>query len=138
METQPGLAPGRATSSTTGAVAIGNVTITVNASSLAAGANTITAAYSGDTNYAGFSGTVVVTSTAAAPSLTISGTAVAAITAGSSGTSTVSVAPGVRIYRSGQPDLLGSWTNGRHFGPHLFLQSNLGDYLRHGGGNLHA
>ena len=71
-------------------VSLGVATISVNASSLAAGANAITAAYSGDTNYSASSGTVSVT---ANPGLAISGTSIAALQAGSSGTSTVTITP---------------------------------------------
>jgi hypothetical protein len=71
---------------------IATAAIIAAASSLAPGANTITATYAGDTNYAGSSGTVVVTSTAT-PSITITGTAPAAVTVGGSTTSTVTVSP---------------------------------------------
>ena len=78
-------------SSTTGA-ALGTVAITVYAISLMSGANTITATYSGDANYSASSGTVVVTWTAV-PSLAISGSSIAPITAGSSGDSVISLVP---------------------------------------------
>ena len=69
---------------------IATAAISVNASALTAGANTITATYGGDANYAGSSGTVVVTSV---PGLAISGTSIAPIAAGTSATSTVTVTP---------------------------------------------
>ncbi len=72
------------------AASLGTVSISVNASSLAAGANTITAAYTGDTNYSPSSGAVSVTSE---PGLAISGTSIATLEAGSSGTSTVTITP---------------------------------------------
>jgi len=70
-----------------------NVTITANATSLAAGANTITATYSGDTNYTASSNTVVVTSTPAAPSFALTNTAATVSSPGQTGTSTVTVTP---------------------------------------------
>jgi trimeric autotransporter adhesin len=66
------------------------VAISVKASALTAGANTITATYSGDTNYAGSTGTVAVNSVAG---LAIAGSSIATITAGGSGTSTITVTP---------------------------------------------
>ncbi len=69
---------------------LASVAITAMASSLAAGANTVTATYSGDANYTGSTGTVVVNVVAG---LTIAGTNIASITAGASGTSTVTVTP---------------------------------------------
>ena len=69
---------------------LASVAISAMSSSLAAGANTITATYSGDANYTGSTGTVVVSVVAG---LSISGTTIAQITAGASGTSTVTVTP---------------------------------------------
>ncbi len=69
---------------------LGTVSIMVNGSSLALGANTITATYSGDANYAGSSGTVTVTAT---PGFGVSATTIPALQAGSSGTSTVTITP---------------------------------------------
>jgi hypothetical protein len=69
---------------------LATVAISVNATALTAGANTITATYGGDANYAGSTGTVVVTSV---PGLAISGTNISTIAAGASGTSTVTVTP---------------------------------------------
>jgi hypothetical protein len=69
---------------------LATIAIIVPASSLAAGANTITAAYSGDGNYAASSGTVAVSSSAG---FVISGTSIATLQAGSSGTSTVTITP---------------------------------------------
>ncbi len=72
---------------------LATATITVNASSLASGANTITATYSGDSNYAGSSGTVVVTSTPVASSFALTNTAATVSSPGQSGTSTITVTP---------------------------------------------
>ena len=69
---------------------LATIAISVPASSLAAGANTITAAYSGDGNYSASSGTVSVSSN---PGFVISGTSIATLQAGSSGTSTVTITP---------------------------------------------
>lgn len=69
---------------------LATVIISVPASSLAAGADVITASYSGDANYSASSGTVSVTST---PGFVISGTSIATFQAGSSGTSTVTITP---------------------------------------------
>jgi hypothetical protein len=69
---------------------LASVAISAMASSLATGANTITATYSGDANYTGSTGTVVVSVVAG---LSISGTNISTIAAGASGTSTVTITP---------------------------------------------
>jgi hypothetical protein len=69
---------------------LASVAISAMSSSLATGANTITATYSGDANYTGSTGTVVVSVVAG---LTIAGTNPATIAAGASGTSTVTITP---------------------------------------------
>ncbi len=74
---------------------VASISIDLNASSLAAGANTISASYSGDTNYSASTGTVVVNAVVvpASIALTPMPTAVTISSPGQSGTSTVSVTP---------------------------------------------
>ena len=78
------------------ALAGGTASMTVPANTLAIGANTVTASYSGDANYAANSGNVSITVTAAVtPTFTVAGSALT-ITAGATtgNTSVVTVAPG--------------------------------------------
>ncbi len=60
---------------------------------LASGVNTITATYSGDTNYAGSSGTVSVTYAPAPASFTLTSTTASVSSPGQSGSSTITIAP---------------------------------------------
>jgi len=75
------------------ALASGSATVSIPAGSLAAGTDTISAAYTGDSNYATGSGTTSVIVSAPA-GLTVSGTAVAIAPGATTGnTSTISVTP---------------------------------------------
>ncbi|HTX77155.1 MAG TPA: FG-GAP-like repeat-containing protein, partial [Terracidiphilus sp.] len=70
----------------------GSATIDIPAGSLAVGANTLTAKYSGDNNYDANSGTASVTVTS--PSFTVSGSAVTVVRGATTGnTSTITVTP---------------------------------------------
>ncbi len=73
----------------------GTATITIPANSLAVGTDTLTAAYSGDANYAPATGTGTLTVTAVAPpppaTFTLAATSPPAIAAGGSATSTVTI-----------------------------------------------
>jgi subtilase family serine protease len=68
----------------------GSYAFTIPANSLSAGTDTLTVTYSGDANYASATGTATVTVTG--PTFTLSATNVT-VAAGSSGTSTITVAP---------------------------------------------
>jgi len=70
-------------------LASGAYTFAVPANSLSAGTDTLTVAYSGDTNYANASGTTQVTVTAASGTFTLTATTPASVAAGSSTSSTV-------------------------------------------------
>jgi hypothetical protein len=75
-------------------LASGAATITIPAKSLAAGSNTMTATYSGDTVYGSATGTAAFTVSTTAPGFTISGTAVSLSPgASTANTSTISVNP---------------------------------------------
>ena len=87
------LAGGGYTSSA-GTLASGAFTFSVPANSLAAGTDTLTVTYSGDSTYATSTGTATVTVTAATSAtgtFAISATAPTAVTAGSSASSTITV-----------------------------------------------
>jgi len=73
----------------------GSATIIIPAGSLTAGTDTVSAAYTGDSNYTGATGTVSVTVTAApVPSFAVSGTAVSIAPGATTGnTSTITVTP---------------------------------------------
>jgi trimeric autotransporter adhesin len=77
------------------ALANGTATITIPANALVAGTDKLTAAYSGDTNYAPATGTATLTVTAVAPpppaTFTLAATSPAAVAPGQSATSTVTV-----------------------------------------------
>jgi hypothetical protein len=76
------------------ALSAGSAAITIPVNSLANGSNTITAAYSGDTNYGAANGTATYVVSTTAPGFTISGTAVTVSPgAGSGNTSMVNVTP---------------------------------------------
>lgn len=79
-----------ATDPATGA-SLGAVAVMLYSNELAIGANTITATYSGDSNYAGSSGTVSVNYAPA--SLSLSATAATIASTGQSGSSTVTITP---------------------------------------------
>ena len=107
--TYVGVAPGGTVTFFAGATAIGapvtvisgadsngfpEATASLATTAIPVGANSITAAYSGDTNYVkATSPAVMVTVTGTVPAIAISGTSIAAITTGGSGTSTVTVTP---------------------------------------------
>ena len=67
-------------------------TATVSGSGLASGSNTITATYSGDANYAGSNATTSVTVTAS-PAITLTSGGNVSVAAGSTATTSLSVAP---------------------------------------------
>jgi trimeric autotransporter adhesin len=68
----------------------GTYTFTIPANTLSVGTDTLTATYSGDTNYASATGTVTVAVTAP-PAFTLSATSPSAIAPGASATSTVTI-----------------------------------------------
>ena len=70
-----------------------SATVVVQASALAAGANTITATYSGDNNYAGSSGTATITVTEVSFALSNGGAITIAPGARSGNTTSIQVAP---------------------------------------------
>lgn len=75
-----------------GTLASGSFTFSIPANSLSVGTDTLQVAYSGDTNYASATGSAVVTVAAAVPpAFTLTATTPAAITAGTSATSAITV-----------------------------------------------
>lgn len=71
----------------------GDYTLTIPANSLSAGTDTLSVAYSGDSNYAGATGTgsVIVTASTATGTFTLSASATSSVSPGTDATSTITV-----------------------------------------------